>query len=149
MASTKLKLFDVYVLKVLWVFYILLFIRYFYLKAWFLGGFLVFAWFIIGVIGQSLYPEKSSPDLAKGIPFPTKKELEEEAKSDLSHYDANKIGQATVKLSILIGVTALAIAWYHGIRWYFSFLIGIAAGYLYIPISGIYLMLVYKIKYKV
>jgi hypothetical protein len=143
MTNIKVSLFDRYVLKPLWVLYIVLFVRYFINGAWVLGGFLVVMWFLISVIGQGLHPDKTAREMARGT-TPTKEETDTDPNlDDLSDQEAVLISRANFRLAGLIGITAIALSLFHGARWYYGVLIGGGAWFLatfVIPTYSLYLI---------
>jgi hypothetical protein len=143
MASIKVGLFDRYVLKPLWVLYIVLFVRYFITGAWILGGFLVVMWFFISVIGQGLHPDKTPREMSRGT-TPTKDEIDSDPyPDDLSDQEAVLINKANFRIAGLIGLTAIGLSLLHGMKWYYVALIGGSAwllSTLMIPTYSLYLI---------
>jgi len=143
MTNIKVGLFDRYVLKPLWVLYIVLFVRYFITGAWILGGFLVVMWFLISIIGQGLHPDKTPGEMARGT-TPTKDEIDSDLNpDDLSDHEAVLISKANFRIAGLIGMTAMALSWFHGARWYYAAVIGGSAwllSTLIIPTYSVYLI---------
>jgi len=110
MANIKAGLFDRYVLKPLWVLYIILSVRYFIAGAWVLGGFLVVMWFLVSVIGQGLHPDKSPKEMAIGT-TPTKEEIENYPDPDnMGDEEAALISRASFRVAGLIGMTAIGLS---------------------------------------
>ncbi len=124
MTNIKAGLFDRYVLKPLWLLYIVLFLRYFINAEWIVGGFLVVMWFLISVIGQSLHPNMTAAEMAKGT-TPSKKEIDNDPNpNELNDIEAILISKASFRVAGLIGITAIVLSWSHGMRWYYSALVG-------------------------
>lgn len=130
MANIKAGLFDRYVLKPLWVLYIVLFIIYFIEGVWVLGGFLVVMWFLVSVIGQGLHPAMTPKEMLKGT-TPTKEEIDNAPDPDnMSDEEAMLISKASFRTAGLIGMTVIGISLFHGARWYYAALIGVGAWFL-------------------
>jgi len=122
------KLYDLYVLKLFWLIFIILGIFYLYHRDWISGAFFAVAWFFIGGIGGWLYPEMSPKELAQGT-SPSKEEMAN-ADSEMSPEESYLIAKANMKLSVLIGLSSVVILWHSDLRWYFVILLGILIGWI-------------------
>ena len=110
MVNVKVGLFDLYVLKPMWVIYIVLFLMYFIKGAWLMGGFLILSWFVISVIGQALHPNMTVAEMAHGT-TPGKRELNNDPNPDeMTDIEAVLISRAVHRIAVLNGITAIVIS---------------------------------------
>jgi hypothetical protein len=140
------KLYDLYVLKLFWLIFIVLSIFYLYHRDWVSGAFFAVAWFLIGGIGGGLYPEMSPKELAQGT-IPSKEELAN-ADSEISPEESYLIAKAHYKLSALIALSAVVILWHYNLRWYFVIPLGILVGYIFYALTIVCWMSILFIRRK-
>jgi hypothetical protein len=150
MVNVKVGLYDRYVLKPLWVLYIILILRYFIGGAWLIGSILVLIWFLISVIGQALHPNMTTLEMARST-TPSDDEINNDPNPDeLSDIETVLINKANLRVAGLIGITAIVISWHYSVKWYFTTLIGCGAWLLsmiIVPIYSLYLI-GHKLKQK-
>ena len=148
MVNVKVGLFDRYVLKPLWVIYIVLFVRYFIDGAWLLGGFLVLMWHLISVIGQALHPNMTVAEMSRGT-TPSKRELNNDQNPDeITDIEAVLISRAVYRIALLNGITVIGILWFNSMRWYYIGLIGAGTFLLSLVIIPIYSLVLIGRKMK-
>ena len=122
------KLYDFYILKPLWLLFVILAVFYLYHRDWFSGFCFFLVWFGVGGIGGQLYPEISARELTKGS-FPSEGEVANVFKGLLSPRESLLIAKTSLKLSILIGFSSLIVLWHYNLRWYLIIILGVLIGY--------------------
>ena len=97
---------------------------YFFNTAWWVGAYLLFAWFCVGVIGQSMHKDKGFDDLARGGLT-----AEENIRSDSGSLDdARQFAKPALLTSWLFAVTTAVLLFHHGFRWFVSIAISLLVG---------------------
>jgi vacuolar-type H+-ATPase subunit I/STV1 len=146
--NIKIRLYDLYVLKPLWVLCIASLIVFLINREWLISGALVFMLFLLGIIGQGLYPQSTFNDLSKGT-TPSQEEIENDNSSpELSHQESLIVARATFKVAGLIGLMVFFMSLHNNVKWYYSLLIAGSTGYLAMVIIGIYYALMIRRKLK-
>src|SRR6266496_3445832 len=82
--------------------------------AWWVGAYLIFAWFCVGVIGQSIHKDKTFDELARGGLT-----TDENIRLD-SLGDAEQLARPVLVTSWLLAVTTVVLLFHHGFRWFVS-----------------------------
>jgi len=120
--------FDWFVLKPLWVTFIILAIYYFIHASWVIGIFMIIMDFILGMIAASVHKGKTFSELAEG--YPLREDAMREITTEPTKEEHYFIAQATVKLMFLFFIVSLALTLHHGIRWYYSIGMSVLIGWL-------------------
>lgn len=132
MQTNKLKLFEVYVLRLISYQFILTGILYFLFLQWWTGSFVFIMWFLFGFIGQGLKHNKkrSLYDLTKG------QDWDFEVNDNDSIIAQKQVIKPMLQSMFVISFTVIILLLHHN----FSFLIAIPLGLL---IGIIYPLLFY------
>lgn len=121
--NVKVGIFDRYVLKPLWVIYIVLCLMYFIKGAWLIGGSLIVMLYFIGVIGAALHPNMTTAEMMHGT-TPSKEDINNDPNHDnITDIEAILMSRAIHKIALLNGITAIVISWV--MQWYYIALIGV------------------------
>ena len=129
--------FDGFVLKPIWLLFIVVAMYYFIQKEWLIGILMLTMDFFLGMIAAALHKEKSFSELSHG--YPTRKDLS--LPDQMSEWDENRaVGIAYMRLVFLISVASLILCFHHGLRWYYCLGTAILVGWfgpivLIIPIA--------------
>ncbi len=142
MAGGRLGRFEQRVMAPLAVLFLVLAVAYFVQKAWLVGGLLVFGWFLIAALGQSLNKRKSFARLAQGR---TPEEKVVSFQMEPTVEETNQIGGACVRTALVVCGAVILLSFHHGLRVYIAIPLGLVAFYLLILVGGAVSM---KVKRK-
>lgn len=137
MGSIKVRLFDRYVLKPLWLIYVIISVRYFVKGSYGIGIFMLFLLFIISIIGQALHPQMTSSEMARGT-SPKQEEIDSDPEpNEINDFEVVLISRPSIRTSLLIGFTSIVLLIHHGFKWYLSVIMGgtiFIMSYMIIPL---------------
>ncbi len=120
--------FDWFVLKPLWVTFIVLTIFYFIHGSWFIGILMIIMDFLLGMIAASLHKGKTFHDFAEG--YPTREEAMCEVTTEPTDEEYYFMGKSMVKLMFLFFIASVILTFHHGVRWYYAIGISVLIGWL-------------------
>ena len=117
MIARRIARFERFILKPVSFLFPILAILYFFQRAWLVGTFLLFVWFCIGLIGQSLHKDKSFAELTRGG---LTSEENIAADSEISHEEAHTLARRLLFTSWLYGITVAVLLFHHDYRWFIA-----------------------------
>src|SRR5436190_351267 len=123
-SKEQFVIFDWFVLKPLSGLFLLQSIINFYGRHWQVGLAMIGVLFLLGLVGQALYPEKSFNDLASGksdVP-----NFDNAFRSEFSHSDAMKITKSSYGVGFAVGFGMMVLFVHNGMRWYWGMLLWLA-----------------------
>ena len=122
MITRRIARLENLLLKPLSFWFPILAVIYFFHRAWFIGGFLLLAWFCVGLIGQSLHRDKTFAQLARGGLTSEENIIPD---SELSSEEAHKLARPLFLCSWLCGITVAVLLFHHDYRWFIALLLGL------------------------
>jgi hypothetical protein len=144
--TNKLKLFEVYVLRLISYQFLLTGILYFLFKQWWTGSFIFVMWFLFGVIGQGLKHnrERSLKELTKGQDWDLSISYEDGILAE------KQVIKPFIQTIFIVSITSVILLLHHNFRFYIALPIGLLIGFIYpflFFFIGIYIdRLICKIK---
>jgi len=120
--------FDWFVLKPLWVIFIILAIYYFIQSSWFIAILMITMDFLLGMIAASLHKGKTFHELAQG--YPTREEAAREITTEPTDEEYYFVGKSIVKLMFLFFVASSILTFHYSLRWYYAIGASVLIGWL-------------------
>lgn len=120
--------FDWFVLKPLWVVFIILAVYYFSQGSWFIGSLMIIMDFLLGMIAASLHKGKTFHDFAQG--YPTRDEVSRELETGPTDEELYFVWKSISKLMFLFGICSLILTFHHGVKWYYAIGLSVLIGCL-------------------
>jgi hypothetical protein len=118
MASRYLAKFDWYVLKPVWVLFIVLACLYCFRQDWLIGVALIAMNFLVGMVAAAVHRGKTASDLAAG--YPTRDDAFSGDPGELSPEESFVVGKALLRLGWILGIAAVILAIHHGMKTYLA-----------------------------
>jgi len=128
MVSRYLAKFDWYVLKPIWVLFIVLAGLYCFRQEWLIGVALIVMNFLVGMVAAGVHRGKTVAELAAG--YPTRDDALAGDPGELSHEESFVVAKALLRLGWILGIAAVMLAIHHGIKFYFAIPVGLLVAWL-------------------
>lgn len=126
------KVFEIFILKPLWLCYLLAMIFSLIQQEWLIGIFLFLMLFYLGWIGGAVVNKgKTFKELSKDTLF----EGITSDEDNLTQEKAWHLGETVAYTSYAIALTAIVIAFKYGYKFYISIPVGIVVWFIFRPIS--------------
>lgn len=139
-SKEQFVMFDWFVLKLISGLFFIQAISNFYARHWIVGLAMIGVLFLLGLIGQALYSDKTFNELASGkFAVPN---FDDAFRSEFSHADARKIARSSYGVGFAVGFGIMVLLVNNGMKWYWGMLLWLVIFWLSPVFITIYLGLV-------
>jgi hypothetical protein len=132
MRTNKLKVFELYVLRMLSIQFILLGVGFLINKQWWIGVSIIIISFLFGTIGQGLKHnrQRTSKDLLKGQDWSIGEKADADSEA-MTQEEGNLIGKPFLFTWFIVAITSILLLFHYDFKWYLTLPIAFFFGMFY------------------